>query len=135
MIFFNHLLKCTNPTILQDAMLQALIIWLYLSYIICVVFIHHIIFFYLGFLSRTFTNYRTAGEEGGYFFNSSLPLTPASKTLRHYPGDYCRELISAHSSQPDSNQEPLISERNSLTTKLRAKYAWPKNAWSKNGCG
>ena len=35
-------------------------------------------FFYLGFLSRTFTNHRTAGEGGGHFFNSSLPLSPAS---------------------------------------------------------
>ena len=39
-----------------------------------------IVFFYLGFLSRTFT---TAGEGGGYFFDSSLPLPPASQTLRH----------------------------------------------------
>ena len=37
-----------------------------------------IFFFYLGFLSRTFTNHRTAGEGGGHFFNSSLPLSPAS---------------------------------------------------------
>ena len=34
-------------------------------------------FFYLGFLSRTFTNHRTAGEGGGYFIHSSLPLPPA----------------------------------------------------------
>ena len=51
-------------------------------------------FFYLGFLSRTFTNHRTAGEGGGHFLNSSLPLSSASQTLRHYPGDYCRELTS-----------------------------------------
>ena len=38
---------------------------------------------YLGFLSRTFTIHRTAGEGGGYLFNSSLPLPPASQTLRH----------------------------------------------------
>ena len=37
-------------------------------------------FFYLGFLARPFTNYRTAGEGGGH---SSLPLPPASQTLRH----------------------------------------------------
>ena len=35
------------------------------------------------FLSRTFTNHRTAGEWGEHFFNSSLPLPPASQTLRH----------------------------------------------------
>ena len=40
-------------------------------------------FFYLGFLSRTFTNHRTAREGGGHFFNSSLPLPPTSQTIRH----------------------------------------------------
>ena len=40
------------------------------------------VFFYLGFLSRTFTIYRRAGEGGGYFFNSSLQPPPASQTLR-----------------------------------------------------
>ena len=42
-----------------------------------------ILFFYLGFLSQKFTIHRTAGEQGGYFFNSSLPFPPASQTLRH----------------------------------------------------
>ena len=37
------------------------------------------------------------GKGGGHFFNSSLPLPPASQTLRHWPGDYCWELTSAHS--------------------------------------
>ena len=37
-----------------------------------------IFFFYLGFLSRPFRNHRTAGEGGGHFFNSSLPLPSAS---------------------------------------------------------
>ena len=77
-------------------------------------------FFYLDFLSRTFANHRTAGEGGGHFCNSSLLLPPASRALRHWPGDYCRELTFAHSWQPDSNREPLVSERKSLTTKLRA---------------
>ena len=40
-------------------------------------------FFYLGFLSRTFTIHGTAGEGGGYLFNSSLPHPPASQTHRH----------------------------------------------------
>ena len=40
-------------------------------------------FFYLGFLSRPFTIHWTAKEGGGHFFNSSLPLPPASQTLRH----------------------------------------------------
>ena len=72
-------------------------------------------FFYWGFLSRPFTNHRTVGEEGGHFFNFSLPLPPASKTLRHQLCDYCRELISRHRQQPDSNRESLVSERKSLT--------------------
>ena len=79
-----------------------------------------VFFFYLGFLSQTFTFHGTAGEGGGFLFNSSLPLPPASQALRHQPGDYCRELTSAHSWQPGSNREPLVSERKSLTTKLRA---------------
>ena len=77
-------------------------------------------FSYLDFLSRTFTNHRTAGEGGGHFFNSSLPLPPASQTLKHQSGYYCRELTSAHRQKPDSNRELLVSERKSLTTKLRA---------------
>ena len=40
-------------------------------------------FFYLGFLSRTFTNHWTVGEGGGHFFNSSRPLLPTLRTLRH----------------------------------------------------
>ena len=75
-------------------------------------------FFYLGFISRTFTNHRTAREGGGHSINSSLPLPPALQTLRCQPDDYCRELTSAHSEQPDSNPKPLVSERKSLTTKL-----------------
>ena len=79
-----------------------------------------IFFFYQGFLSRTFTIHRTAGEGGEYFFNSSLPLLPASQTPRHQLGDYCRELTSVHSWQPESKREPLVSERKSVTTTLRA---------------
>ena len=41
------------------------------------------IYFYVGFLSQTFTNHRTAGEGGGHFFDPSLPLPPALETLRH----------------------------------------------------
>ena len=38
-------------------------------------------FFLSGF---SFTNiHRTAGEGGGYLLDSSLPLPPASQTLRH----------------------------------------------------
>ena len=51
-------------------------------------------FFYLGFLSRTFTINRTTGEAENYLFNSYLPLPPASQTLRHQPGDYFWEFSS-----------------------------------------
>ena len=47
------------------------------------------------------------------FLNSLLPLAPASQTLRH-----CRELTSAQRQQPHSKQEPLVSERKSLTTNI-----------------
>ena len=52
------------------------------------------LFFYLDFFSQPFTNHRTAGEGREHFLNSSLPLPPALQILRHYPGDYCRELTS-----------------------------------------
>ena len=41
------------------------------------------IFFYLGFSSRTFTFQGTPGKGVGCLFNSSLPLPPASQTLKH----------------------------------------------------
>ena len=40
-------------------------------------------FFFLVFLSRTFTNQMTAGEGGGHFINLLLPLPPALWTFRH----------------------------------------------------
>ena len=63
-------------------------------------------FFYLSFLSQPFTNHRTAGKGGGHFFNSSLPLPPASQTFRYQSGNYCRELSSAHRKQPHLNRKP-----------------------------
>ena len=50
-------------------------------------------FFYVGFLSRKFTDYRIAGEGGMHFLNSSLPVPSALQKFRHYPGNHCRELI------------------------------------------
>ena len=53
-------------------------------YVVSISKLPHNFFFCVGFLSWTFTNHRTAGEGGGgHFFNSSLPLPPASQTLRH----------------------------------------------------
>ena len=60
-------------------------------------------FFFLSFHTRPFTIPITAGKGGGYFFNSSLPLPPTSQTIRHQSGDYCSELTSAYSQQPDLN--------------------------------
>ena len=40
-----------------------------------------IFFFYLGFLLRTFRIHRTAGEEGGYLFNSFISLPPVLQTI------------------------------------------------------
>ena len=56
------------------------------------------------FLTQTFTNHRTVWEGGGHFFNSLLPLPPASQTLSHQSGDYCRELTPAQWQQPDWKQ-------------------------------
>ena len=74
-------------------------------------------FFYLGFLSRIFTIRRTAGERGGYFFKSSLPLSPG-------PHIDISQVITAESSPlhvaSSWNREPLVSERQSLSTKPRA---------------
>ena len=47
------------------------------------------LFSYLGFVSRTFTNHRTASEGGrvggwgGILLTTYLPLPPTSQTLRH----------------------------------------------------
>ena len=71
-----------------------------------------------GFFFTNIMIQRASGEGGGYFYNSSLPLRPALQTLRHQPGYCCRDLTSAHSWQPDSNQKPLVSYRRSLSTKL-----------------
>ena len=52
------------------------------------------LFFYLVFLSGTFTIHRTAGKGGDHLFKPSLPLPHASETLRL---DISR-LITAESS-------------------------------------
>ena len=56
------------------------------------------IFFCLGFF---FTNNHNSQDIKGivraYCFNSSLTLLPASQTLWHWPGNYCREFTSARS--------------------------------------
>ena len=54
-------------------------IYIYMYVYIYIYIYIHIFFFCLGFLSRTFMNHRTAGEGGGHFFNSLLPLPPTSQ--------------------------------------------------------
>ena len=61
--------------------------------------------FVLGFLSQIFSIHRIEDEGGRYLFNSTLPFPSASQTPRRQPRGCCREFISAHSQQPDSNQE------------------------------
>ena len=77
------------------------------------------VFFLSGFC---FTNIHESQDcrGRGDFFNSSLPVSPASRALRHQPGDCRGGLTPAHTQQPGLSQEPLISQRKSLTTKLRA---------------
>ena len=73
-------------------------------------------FFYLGFLSRIFTIHMTSGEGGGYLFNSSSPL--------------CRHLDTSRAITADSNREPLVAERKSLTTKPLS-YVFSVLKWSR----
>ena len=54
-----------------------------------------------------------------FFFLSGFSFTNIQDSQDSRRSDYCRELTSAHSWQPDSNLEPFVSERKSLTTKLR----------------
>ena len=78
-------------------------------------------FFLLGFLSRTFTNHRTAG--GG----ESISLAPHCLYDLPYRHLHVNRVITAESSPLDiaSNQtriglEPLVPERKLLTTMLRS---------------
>ena len=65
-----------------------------------------------------FTIHRTVGEQGGYFFNSFLPLPPVSETSSI-------SWVTAAESSPlhiVSGWTRNSFERKSLTTKLRAVY-------------
>ena len=75
------------------------------------------IFFLPGFPFTTIHELQDCRGRGRAFL---LTLPPASQTLRHQPGDFGRELTSAHRQQLDQNWELLVSEHKSLTTKLRA---------------
>ena len=64
-----------------------------------------------------------------YLFNSSLPPSLVSQTFKRQPGDYWRVFISAHSWQPNSNGELLVSERKSLTIELSTLNHHEKNGY------
>ena len=80
-------------------------------------------FFYLGFLSQTFTIHRTAGEGGLYPFNSRLPPSPVSQTLRHQPGRLMQTrnqepvLVFSSSISPEST-EPSEAQENKSDIQL-----------------
>ena len=83
-IIFGLLKKVINFALETSGKIQILIYPRTMNILFCKVSkFWNIFFFYLGFISRTFTNHRTAGKWAGYFFNSSVPLSPASQTLRH----------------------------------------------------
>ena len=81
--------------------------------------IYRYIFFRVFFFPNIHDSQDSSGREG-YLFNCCPPLPPASRALGHKLGNYCSGFTSTHSWQADSNREPLVSERKSLTTKLCA---------------
>ena len=83
------------------------------------------LFFFFLFFSRPFTIHSTTGEGRGYSFNSSLPLPPASQALRYQSGNYCRELTSTHSQQPDL-KPVTIGFRAQVANHLATR---PKQTW------
>ena len=70
-----------------------------LAFFVLFLFCFILFFFSSGFFFTNIIMHRVSGEGGSYYFN-------------------CRELASAHSWQPDSNQKPSVSYRKSLSTKL-----------------
>ena len=89
------------------------------------------------FLSEfSFTNIHDSHDSKGrekLFFNSSVPPSQPSQALRHQPDGYFRESSPLHiSQQPESNREPLVSDRKSLTTKLLPKSYVNENTFFLN---
>ena len=59
-------------------------LWVDIQFLLpCFCFCFVFFFFLSRLISRTFTIHRTSGEGGELFFNFSLPLQPASQTLRY----------------------------------------------------
>ena len=63
-----------------------------------------------------------------YLFNFPLPLSPATQTLRHQPGNYNRGLTFAHSLQPGSNQQTLVTESKLFIEQLFWKFHHTKSS-------
>ena len=76
-----------NSSILFDSRKQN-IAMLFLS--AAVLILNACPFFLSGFSFTNIHYLQDSRGRGGYLFNSSLPLPPASQTLRYQPGDYCR---------------------------------------------
>ena len=104
-----------NSSILFDSRKQN-IAMLFLS--AAVLILNACLFFLSGFSFTNIHYLQDSRGRGGYLFNSSLSLPPASQTVRHQAGDFYRELTSTDREQPDSNQEPFVFKCKSLTTKL-----------------
>ena len=56
----------------------------------------NVFFFLSGFFFTGIHDSQDSRGREGYFFNSPPPLPPVSQALRHFPGDYRRELTSVH---------------------------------------
>ena len=77
-----------------------------------------VFFFYLGFLSQTFTGQQRKGE--GIYLTPLYHFHPLHGQLDISRAITAESSPPAHSWQPDSNREPLVSKRKLLNTKLRA---------------
>ena len=83
-------------------------------------------FFYLGFLSRTFTIRRTQVDRRD---NKSSSLSPLYLFHALHRLLDINRVIIVESQQPSSSWEPLISERKSPTTKLCTKNQFVAQFW------
>ena len=92
----------------------------HINYILCHmhfhVFLEASFFFYLRFVSRTFTNHRTAREGEGISLIPHYHFYPLHRHLELSRAITVEgQLTAAHTWQPESNWEPLVFERKSLT--------------------
>ena len=79
-----------------------------------------ITFFLSGFSFTNIHHLQDSKVKKRLSFKLLLTTSTCFNNIRHQSVDYCRELISTHSKQLDSNREALISECKLVTIKLRA---------------